>query len=242
MGKGISILSGVLFLAIVVTAIFLIYQTGVPIVKRMQVAAAVERMKDVFTDMDEAIQLTASEGRGSTRTVHMRIDPGRIVANKTQDAIYWELETDAEIISPRTSQRLGNIVIGSNMETRGYEGNYTYSSPETECYILENGHLRVYVKKIGSPSSHAGYDTSDLLVAIYNKDMDQWLNHTGLLDISVDLNESSKTGTGHTALLTAGYNLPYASASACMNSSYMDYYVNFTLESGADFLEIEASM
>jgi hypothetical protein len=238
---GISVISGVIFLAITITAVFLIYQTTIPIIQRMQSSTVVERMKDVFADLDEIIKQTASEGKGSKRTFSMRIDPGKVVVNKTQDSIYWELETDAEIMSPRTSQRLGNLVMGANMETSCYEENYTFSSPQTESYILENEHLKVYVKKIGSPSSPVSYDMSEVLVAIYNKDMNQWLNNTGFLDISVDYNDTSNTGTGYTSPSVTGYNLPYGTVYASMNSSYIDYYINFTLESGADFIEIEAS-
>ena len=241
MRKGITMVSAVLFLAIVITAVFLIYQTAVPIINRMQVSAAVERMKGVFSELDEIIQQTASEGKGSKRTMYMRIDPGKVVVNSTQDTIYWELETNAEVISPRTYQRIGNIVIGANMETMVYEGNYTYSSPETECYIMENEHLRVYVRKVGSPSSLASIQTKNLLVAIYNKDMGQWLNNTGFFDMSIDFNETSKAGNGYTNPLDTGYNLPYGTVSALIDSDHMKYYVNFTLQSGADFIEIEAS-
>lgn len=241
MAKGISVLSGVIFLAITITAVFIIYQAGVPVIQRMQAAAAVDRMKGVFAELDEIIKQTASEGKGSKRTFHMRIDPGMVIVNQTEDSIYWELETDAEVVSPRASQRLGNLVIGANMETKVYEGNYTYSSPETECYIMENEHLAVYVRKIGSPSSYASYSTSELLVGVYNKDMKRWLNNTGFLDISIDFNETSKTGNGYTDPSVSGYNLPYGTVSAYMNSSYIGYYVNFTLESGADFIEIDAS-
>jgi len=241
MGKGISILSGVIFLAITITAVFLIYQSGVPVIRKMQAASAVDRMKDVFVELDDIIKQTASEGRGSKRTFQLRVDPGRVIVNKTEDAIYWELETDADVVSPRASQRLGNMVIGANMETRVYEENYTYSAPDTECYVMENEHLKVFIKKIGSSGSYEGYDTSDLLVAVYNKNMKKWLNDSGLLDISVDFNESSKTGTGYTNPSESGYNLPYGKVFAFMDSVYIDYYVNFTLESGADFIEIEAS-
>jgi len=237
-----SIMSGVIFIAITITAVFLIYTTGVPLIKKMQTAAAIEKMKGVFAELDEAIRQTASEGRGSKRTMYMKIDQGKITANSTQDVIYWEIDTDVEVISPRTYQHFGNMVIGANLETRGYEGNYTFSSPETPCYIVENEYLRVYVKKIGSSQSHTSYNTTDLLVAIYNKDMDKWLNNTGFLDISVDFNSTTKTGQGYTELVTQGYNLPYGTVSAFLNSTTIDYYINFTLESGADFLEIEGSL
>ncbi|RLI98462.1 MAG: hypothetical protein DRO99_00665 [Candidatus Aenigmatarchaeota archaeon] len=240
--RGISIVSGVIFLAISITAVFLIYQTGMPVVKKMQAATAIERMKGVFSDLDEIVQQVASEGKGSKRTLYMKVDPGKVIVNSTEDSIYWVLETDAEVISPRTSQKLGNLVIGSNMETRAFEANYTFSDPEIPCYVLENEHLKAYLKRIGSPSSQQNYETKDILVAIYNKDMKQWLNNSGLLDISVDFNSTSKSGTGYTMLSDSGYNLPYATVSAYINSTHIEYYVNFTLESGADFMQIEASL
>jgi len=38
-----------------------------------------------------------------------------------------------------------------------------------------------------------------------------------------------------------GEDLPYATVSAYMDSNYANYFVNFTLESGADFLTIEGA-
>ena len=52
----------------------------------------------------------------------------------------------------------------------------------------------------------------------------------------------SKSGNGYTIPEDLGYNLPYASVGAYLNNSYNPYYVNFTLESGTDFLEIGASI
>ena len=116
-------ISAVIFLAIAISAVFIIYQAGVPIIKKMQTAAAIERMQDVMSRLDEIIMETVSEGKGSKRTFSMKIDSGDVQVNSTEDAIYWELKTDVEVISPRTSQRIGNIIVGSNLETRGYEGN-----------------------------------------------------------------------------------------------------------------------
>ena len=240
MVRGISVLSGVIFLALVAASVYLVYQSGVPMIRNMQSSAAVERMKDVFLEMDEAIQQTASEGRGSKRNLNLRIDSGKLKINGSQNAIIWELETGAEVVSPRTSQRIGNVVIGANMESTAWEGNYTLASPEIPCYILDNGHLRAYIRRIGLPSSHASIDTGDILVALLNRDTGEWLNSSNLLEISIDGNATSEAGTGYTRLVESGYNLPYAVVTAFVNSSYADYYVNFTLESGADFLELEA--
>lgn len=238
-----SLISGVMFLAITIVAVVVVYQAGIPIVKRMQTSAAIEQMKTTFVELDELIRQIAAEGTGSKRTVQLRVDPGKIIVNETQDTIYWELETDAMVISPRTKQQFGNVIVGSNLNTRVYEANYTRLG-QIECYVMENEHLMVYVRKVGVNTSEDGWDdfnTSSLVVAIYNKGMDKWLENEGFLEITIDENANSKTGNGYTIPEETGYNLPYGMVAAYMNSSYLAYYINFTLGSGADFLEIEAS-
>ena len=242
MRRGITILSGIIFLALTISATVIVYEAGVPVIKRMQAAAILEKMKDTFTELDKIIRQVASEGAGSKRTVYLSIDTGKLTVNETEDTIIWEFDTDAFILSPRTSQQFGNIEIGSNMKTRAYEGNYTLSSPEIPCYIMENEHLKVYIKKIGSPGSYESYSTNQLAVAIYQKDKGVWLNNTGFLEILLDNAESSKSGTGYTALERTGNHLPYATVTAWMNSTYAQYWINFTLQSGTDFLEIGAGL
>ena len=242
MRRGITILSGIIFLALTISATVIVYEAGVPVVKRMQAAAIIERMKETFTELDRITRQVASEGLGSKRTVYLNIDTGKLIVNETEDTIIWEFDTDAFIISPRTTQQFGNIIIGSNMETSAYEGNYTLVSPEIECYIMENNHLRVYTRKLGSPTSHVSYNTSNLAVAIYQKDEGVWLNNTGFLEVLLDDSPTSGIGEGYTVLEKTGNHLPYATVTAYMNSSYAQYWINFTLESGTDFLEIGANL
>ncbi len=237
MKKGITLISGVLFLAITITATFIVYEAGMPVIKKMQAAAAVEKMKDVFSQLDEIIREVASEGRGSKRTIYFKVDPGKLVVNESNDFIYWELETDSKLLSPRTSKTFGNIVIGSNLNTYANETQFQGN----DAYVLRNEHLAVYIKKIGSPNNYTSYTTRDLLLGMYNKDLSTWLDLENL-EISIDNSINSVSGNGYTQLSSTGYNLPYATVTARMNSSYIDYYIKFTLESGADFLEIEVSM
>ncbi len=240
MRKGASLVSGILFLALTISATVVVYEAGVPVVKRLQSAAIVEQMREAFTELDRLVRQVASEGPGSRRTVHLDISEGRLVANATDDVIYWAFETDAEIISPRTSQQFGNIVIGSNLETKASEGEYM-GNP---AYILENNHLIAYFNRTGSPTSPSHFSTSQILIALYQKDTGKWLDVPGFLEISLDNKETSKFAEfgGWTELDRTGNHLPRATVSAFINSSYTSYWVNFTLESGTDFLIIGASL
>jgi hypothetical protein len=239
---GLSIISGVIFIAITISTIAIVYEAGMPVIKKMQASASVEKMKDVFSDLDKVIRDVASEGTGSKRTVYLKIDPGKIVVNDTEDAVYWELDTDAKVIEPRTRQVFGNIVIGANMETSAYQENYSITSPQIPAYKMENEHLIVYIRKVGSGSTYEDFATNNLLLGIYNKDLGAWFNNTNMFDVTVDSQAGSRTANGTTTLMYSGYNLPYATVSALVNSTYMRYSVNFTLESGEDFIRIDAGV
>jgi hypothetical protein len=238
--RGLSIISSVIFIAITISTIAIVYEAGVPVIKKMQASASVESMKNVFSDLDKVIRDVASEGTGSKRTVYLKIDPGKIVVNETQDTVYWELDTDAKVIDPRTRQVFGNVIIGSNLETSAYQENYSVTYPQIPAYKMENEHLAVYVRKVGSASAYEDFTTNNLLLGIYNKDLGVWLNNTNMFDVTVDNQASSRAANGTTELLDSGYNLPYATVYALINSTYMRYNVNFTLESGEDFLRIDA--
>jgi hypothetical protein len=238
--KGVSVISGVIFIAITISTIAIVYEAGVPTIKKMQAASSVEKMKDVFSDLDKVVRDVASEGTGSKRTVNLRIDDGKIVVNDTEDAIYWKLDTDAKIVDPRTKQVFGNIVIGSNLDTSAYEENYSVTSPQIPAYRMENEHLIVFVKKIGSSSAYENFNINNVLLGIYNKDIGLWFNNTNMFDATIDDQASSRIANGTTSLTTSGYNLPYASVTTIVNSTYIFYYVNFTLESGEDFIRIDA--
>lgn len=237
--KGIEMLSGVIFLAFTAIAVILVYEMGIPVVEKMQSSAVIDRMRTSFATLDEVIQEVAAEGRGSKRTVNMRVDMGKVTVDPGGDVIKWTIDTKSPIISPRSKQQWGNVIIGSHLDVNASEGTYGIDN----AYILENQHLKVYINKTGSSSSYAGLDTSRLLLAINQKDLNQWISNPGFLDITIDYNSLSRTGSGYTSLQESGSYLPYAQVNAYMQSDYgFNYYIYFILESGADFLQIKVNV
>jgi hypothetical protein len=235
--KGISLISGVIFLALTISATVIIYSAAYPLVIQMQDQASFEKMTTTLSELDGVIRAVAAGGPGTKRTVFIDPQPGVLTINDTKETIEWEMETSALFISPRTAQRFGNLIIGSNLETSLLEGNYTHTSPEIPCYIMENSHLKVYVRRIGSESSPVAAATSNILIAIYNKDLNSWLNNPGFMEFSID-NSYGKTGQIYTKPETTGYNLPYGSVKVVVDSTYIDYNLSLELPSGADFIEI----
>ncbi len=233
MKRAISLLSAVIFIGFTISVTALVYRTGMPIVEKMQASAAVERMKSNFISLDGLIQRVASEVNGSRRTMSFRIDPGNLMVDPSNDAVYWVLDTAAPIFSPRSASYYGNLVFGSNLETSAYDDDYM----GIPCFVLENAHLTVYIRKIGSEGSPEAYGTRDMLVAVYQKDLGQWADMTA--EILVD--GGSASGTGYSELERYGNALPYGKVTVYMYSE-LDYSVDLILESGADFLVVEGSI
>jgi hypothetical protein len=237
--KGLSILAGVIFLAFTAIAVILVYEMGVPVVEKMQASAVIDRMRASFATLDEMIQEVAGEGKGSKRTVNMRIDAGKLTVDPDEDIIKWDIDTTASIVSPRSKQEWGNVIIGSNLDVLANETTYGGE----DAFLLENSRLRVYINKTGTSSSYQDLDTRRLVLAIYQKDLNQWMSNPGFLEVSLDYNALSMTGSGYTALEESGSYLPYGQVNCYIQSDYgLNYYIYFVLDSGADFLQIRVNV
>ncbi len=235
--KGIALIAGVIFLAITITAVIIIYQTGVPFIKKIQSAVTIDQIETAFTQLNKIIQTVASEGQGSQRTITLKVESGEININGSKDFISWDFETDAFVISPRTIQELDNLKVGSNLETSAYEDTFNGE----DVFVLENKHLIVYIKKIGSENNSVQYNTSQILKAIHQKNFNQ---DFPLESLDILFDNANNTGTGYTKLEKRGDHLPFGMVMAFMDPDTSDttYNVDFILESGADFLTIRGSL
>lgn len=233
--KGITIITEVIFLAIIISMIFLVYTMASPTIQSMQASSAFVSAKSFMVELDDLIQEVASGGKGGRRSLYATMGAGTLLLNESGDSIVWHLDTDFPILSPRSMQRIGSLIAGSNLDVMAYQGSYQ----GTDAYVLENQHLRVFIKKIDSPTS---YNTSELLMGVFNKKLSGWMPLTSL-EISVDKNPNSTLGTGYTEFVSEGYTLPSGKVLAHINTTYpfmSNYTIAFTLESGADFLIVEA--
>ncbi|UCC91771.1 MAG: hypothetical protein JSV39_00670, partial [Candidatus Aenigmatarchaeota archaeon] len=193
-----------------------------------------DKMKASFAKLDETIQTVSSEGEGSKRTLDLNVNEGEIYITADNDNIYWTHECNAPIISPRTFQAFGNLITGSNLDTKAYES----TCQGQDAFVLENEHLKACLKMVGSPGNKVYYNLSEVLISMYLKDMDEVLP-LEYLEITLDKNQTSGTGDGYTSLSRSGQHLPYGEVTAYMESDYgITYSIKFVLESGEDFLII----
>lgn len=239
MRKGVSLVAGIIFLALTISATVIVYEAGLPAVQNLQSTAAVDKMKITLSELDKVVRDVASGGKGTKRTVFISSDPGTLIINGSDNTISWELETSSGAISPRTSQQFGNLIIGANLDVIVSESNFTRISPQVEAIVMENQHVKVFIRKLGSPSSPVSVNTNALLLGIQNKDTGEWFDNQAMLDVSIDNNVNSRSGQGYTQAQSTGNNLPFGKVKAFMDTTYIDYNINFILESGADFLTIE---
>jgi len=233
--KGLTFISGVLFLAFLIAATSIIFWMIMPTINKMQCSITLEKMKNTFVNLDEVVQKVASEGEGSRRTLSINLDEGEIYVDSENNTIYWRYTCPTPVISPRTFQMLGNVIFGSNLETQAYEG----ICEGQNALVLENEILRVCFKKIGTPEIKVYYNISEVLLSIYQKKLNKNMP-LEYLEITIDENKTSSVGYGYTALSRSGHHLPFGEVIAHMESDYgINYNIKFVLESGADFLIIK---
>jgi hypothetical protein len=232
--KAITMVSAVIFFAITISLMALVYNMGAPVLEKMQQSASLGKMKAVFSEIDGKIQEVASEGNGSRRVVDMDFTFGRIALDSARNILFWEAQSRHALMLPRTAEYFGSMVVGSNLETSVYEGVYQGG----DVYVLENSHLIVYLKKVGSKASPVSYSMNDVLMGVYSKDLGEWMP---LQSLDVTIDGGSSSGSGYTYTERTGNMLPYGMVTAYMESG-LTYSVRFTLESGTDFLKIEGTL
>lgn len=227
--KGQIWVSVILYTLIATMAVVLILQGGLPILNKLRDRATFEKMRDVMVTLDKNIVEVINEGAGSQRKVAIELKEGKVVV--ADDTIFWEFTTDNEIMAPRTSTVLGNLIISSNSNVHTIDNGTYYILQNT----IENDTFKVKINKIGSEDNWEPINTSGLIeyVSLNNERMD------GKFNFSLNGDPDSTWGYGYTQLVPAGNNsnLGRAKIVAHINTtSVYEYDLEIILESYADFI------
>lgn len=235
--KGISeIASAALYIGVSIAAISTALTVGAPAIDNLRDASAFTNARGFLEDVDTAVREVAAEGEGSTRTLQVSLDRGRFFYENSSNSLVYELQTDAGIISPQSSRKVGDITISSNanVDVR----NATVDG--TDCYMMENQHTKACIKKIPEQDPLNDINTSNLLVLYEFKDQSRELD----ANMSVELNEatSSSYGKGYTQVEEFGSFIGTGKVRARVNSDLgYTYDVVFSLPTGADFVKIDVT-
>lgn len=244
MGKGISqIASAALYVGITITAISAALTVGVPALEEMRDAAAIRKAQNFMQDLDSNIRQVVSEGKGSTRTLSVNLDRGRMFFDNKSNALVYELQTGADIISPQSARRTGNVVLTSsadvdvyNVTSGGPKAPAGYSGPD--CYMMENEHIKACIRQVGSINNFTHINTTELLT--HYQFLDQ--NRTLDADMTVKLNGIYNTswGQGYTRVSEYGNFIATGEVRAHVASEYgLGYDVIFRLPTGSDFIKVD---
>ena len=221
--KGQIWISAVLYFLIATVAVLIILSAGTPLLAKMKDKTMFAKTKDTMVNLDKHIQDVASEGQGSQRLITVELGEGTMKIENNQ--LKWDLDTETEIIEPRTKASLVNYVVCTNCDVS--------TSITDEYFILNNTRISVYLNKIGNSTDWATINTSNLIEKIILLENDAEINGTFYFEL---INYSSTNGTGYTTLLDSGDMLDSATVLAHFNTTNFEYDLELTLDSQADFL------
>ncbi len=220
-------ISAVLYILITALILVIVLEALSPVLENMKDKSVFARTRDTFLSLSQHIKDASQEGQGAQRVVDIEIQKG--VFEIEENVIKWKMDTEADILEPRTTVSLGNVFLVANGEVNAYETN--------DSFILENSRFVARFSKIGSETNFSNYTTTDLIRNITFKDTGATFDPN--YNFYVDDNGATNTGSGYTKLLTKGRDLGSASLLAHMNSSLKEYELVFTLESQADYILVK---
>lgn len=234
MSKGVSeIATSAIYVGVTVSAISVAISAGVPALENLQDAASVEQAQQFMQELDSNVQTVASEGEGSTRTLQGDFDRGELYFDNESNSMIYELETSADVISPQTTTRDGDVMLSSSANVKVNKS----SVDGTDCYMMENDYIKACIKDVGSESNYQDIDSSELLLLYRykpeNRDLDA--------NLTVELNDEESTGYGQ-GFTTAetGEFIGTGEIRATISSDFgFTYDIVFRLPTGSDFLQVD---
>ncbi len=214
--KGQVWISAVLYILIIVVAITIILSAGLPILEKMKDKTVFVQAKNTLLNLDQYIRRIKDEGQGSQRVIPVEIRKGELYVEGNK--LLWQLETEAEILQPRSAVVLGNMRISANSDVDTIETN--------SYYILENSKIKINITK--SPDS-----ADELINSIYFKETSTLLAG----NFSFSINGQNLT-INYTSLTPQGSNINIGSAIVTTYVGNQTKILRLTLQGGADFIKI----
>ncbi len=225
--KGLSpFLSGVLYMAIVVSTIILVVNVITPAIEEMKDKASFEQAVSTMSIIDKAIQEVMSEGKFSSRVITISVDRGKYIIDNSSNRIEYILETEADLVSPGVKKRIGNLIITSGMDVDVFVVNDTI--------VMRNSYLEVNFTKLGNQTNMVPINLSEIIenVTVIKENVTIKPNMT----IKVSGVES---GNGYVIPQEVGEELSKGVVIAHVETNAIRFDVYFTLNSYADFIAVD---
>ena len=229
-------ISAVLYVLIVVSAMVIVLEVGIPVITNLKDRIALDNARNSMSALQSYITEISSEGPGSQRVVTLNVKSGKVYARNNK--LIWQIETSSKIMEPRSRIDFGNLIFtalaGNSSVTAQESDDYCY-------YILDNGIIRVNITEFGGQQKtyencSTNINTNQLINSITF--IDEGKTFDDQISLALLNDPSSYSGTGRTELLEEGSYLSSATVLAYVNSTNYYYVIEITLDSGADFLTI----
>jgi uncharacterized protein YoxC len=231
-----AIIATIIIVLITVVGIALVLMVVTPTLNKAKESAVINEAMQNMKVLDNTVRQVASEGSGSLRSVQIRVTDGEYKVQNKTNTIEFTLSMVSGIIEPGTFVQEGNLFLTSGVTAKASEWNLTGGT--SNDLVLENEIMRVGIRKVGSRSSPAAIDTSNIVEMLNFKETG--VNVT-FNDSSVFLDDfaDSNSGTGFSELVRVDDHLTKAEALVHVNSTNIAYDIIYTLPSGADFLTVK---
>ena len=221
-------LSAVLYTAIFLAGVVIVYEVANPKIEDMMFKAKFSDSFDQFVRLDNQIFSVAKQAQGAMVTVPFNLKLGMLVFNTSQNQILWRIRSKKELISLSGSAP-------SNMYIRYGDGAKVIE--KKGYYLLENDKLIVNITDNGgTPDSPKPINTSRILHSIYNKLENSTINIPMRLLVNND--PSLETGDGYLEVNERDLRRGVATVVAHINNTIGNYSISFSLSGGADFIRI----
>ncbi len=220
-------ISAVLYILIMVTAIVIVLEIGIPLLNKLKYKTMTSKQEDFMNSLDQHIVDISNEGQGSQRVIPLELREGEFIV--LSDRVYWQLKTKSKLMEQRTYIEKGNLVVSSNVDV--------YATEDSNTHILRNSYLQVNMSRFGSETNWTSINTGLLINNVMFRKSGSVIS--GNFNFTIGGNATTAYGNGYTSLDRTGANIDSASVTAHINSSPYEYDLIFTLDSEADFVKTE---
>lgn len=235
--KGVSqLISTVLLFLITTTAIGIALLIGTPVIDKAKESAVFNEAVQSIKLIDNLIREVASEGKGSFRTVQLKVSGGEYKISEKTNTIEFTQTIKSGILASGTFVKEGNVFIAAG--TNAKASKYDLDLDGTTDMVLENEIMRIAL--LNNATAGNGINTSRVLRFFNFKEngLNITINDSRIV---IDNRTESSIGTGFTELVREDEHLAAAQAVVHVNSSSANftYDVVYTLRPGADFLIVK---
>ncbi len=220
------LLSGVLYTGIILIGIIIAMSILGPVIEQMKDRAAFEEAKSFMLQLDKAIQAVAKEGKYSTRILTLDFSKGKYLIDNETNSIEYELETEAKLVSPGTSKKMGNLIITSGRDVKVEDlGN---------IIRMSNSYISVNFTKLGNETNYVSVNLSEIITDI------KLVKENIIISPSIVIKfGDTEKGNGYVKAEETGEMLPLGKVVAHLETSSISFDIVFTLKSYSDFITVK---